>query len=194
VSPFALWGPAAGGVPVGHVVPYAGPAAATDSGDGVDLAQIAARLAAAGWLLCDGRELDRHDYPQLHGVIGTAFGGDGAAGTFRLPDLRGRFARGVDGGAGHDPDAGQRRAPAAGGASGDRVGSLQLDAFQGHEHHYTATQETGSPAEAGEAPTLAPLPDQATKGEVADSGYGQPRVAAETRPVNLALNHLIRYR
>lgn len=47
-----------------------------------------------GWLLCDGREVDRDTYPQLLAAIGTTFGaGDGST-TFNLPDLRGRFLMG----------------------------------------------------------------------------------------------------
>ncbi len=47
-----------------------------------------------GWLLCDGRELDREDYKGLFDVIGTTFGiGDGST-TFNIPDMvsDGKFA------------------------------------------------------------------------------------------------------
>lgn len=56
--------------------------------------------APPGWLICDGRALDRTDptYASLFGVIGAVYGGDGAP-TFHLPDLRGR----VIGGAGSGP-------------------------------------------------------------------------------------------
>ena len=43
----------------------------------------------------------------------------------KTPDLRGRFVRGVDSGAGQDPDAAKRTASALGGNTGDRVGSFQ---------------------------------------------------------------------
>lgn len=43
--------------------------------------------APAGYLLCDGTELNQTDYPALYAVIGQTFGGN--AGTFLLPDLRG---------------------------------------------------------------------------------------------------------
>lgn len=57
----------------------------------------------------------------------TAFSlGDGAT-TFRVPDLRGVFLRGVDGGSGHDPDAASR-------LGGDAPGSLQEDAVGEHCH------------------------------------------------------------
>ncbi len=42
-----------------------------------------------GWLICDGRSLNRADYPELFQVIGTSFGSLDAH-TFKLPDFRGR--------------------------------------------------------------------------------------------------------
>ncbi|MBM4394458.1 MAG: tail fiber protein [Deltaproteobacteria bacterium] len=52
----------------------------------------------AGWLPCDGRELSTTAYPALYAVIGETFGG--GAGTFNLPDLRGRAAIGAGAGGG----------------------------------------------------------------------------------------------
>ncbi len=42
-----------------------------------------------GWLLCDGRSLDRVEHKALFDVIGTTFGSTNAQ-NFRLPDYRGR--------------------------------------------------------------------------------------------------------
>lgn len=90
-----------------------------------------------GWLPCDGRTLDKNNpqYAPLFAVIGTIHGGS-ATPDFRLPDYRGRFLRGVDGGAGRDPDAGARAAPGDGntGNTGDRVGSVQDDLLRSHSH------------------------------------------------------------
>lgn len=80
-----------------------------------------------GWLLCDGKPMGRFDpmYNDLFKVIGNSFGaGDGST-TFNLPDLRGRFLRGVDSGTGRDPDASKRKAMNPGGKYGDKVGSVQ---------------------------------------------------------------------
>src|SRR5436853_348114 len=79
-----------------------------------------------GWLLCDGRSLSRSQFQPLFDVIGTANGGDGN--NFNLPDYRGRFLRGRDGGVNRDPDAARRTAAAPGGEAGDKVGSLQFGA------------------------------------------------------------------
>jgi microcystin-dependent protein len=69
-------------------------------------------------------------------VIGNRFGqGDGST-SFHLPDLRGRFLRGRDAGAGRDPDRNARTTMNAGGAVGDLVGSVQGDEMRSHSHGY----------------------------------------------------------
>lgn len=93
--------------------------------------------APDGFLVCDGSIVNIADYPKLYAVIGTSWGhgnevspgvSDGL--TFHLPDLRGRFLRGVDNGAGRDSDASIRTAGNAGGNTGDSVGSVQGDAIR----------------------------------------------------------------
>lgn len=59
-----------------------------------------------GWLPCDGRALSRTAYAALFARIGGFYGADDGAGTFRLPDLRGRTVFGVDGGVGRLTGAG----------------------------------------------------------------------------------------
>lgn len=82
----------------------------------------------AGWLLCDGTAISRTTYASLYSSIGTAWGSGDGSSTFNLPDLRGRFMRGRDGGAGRDPDRANRGAANAGGNTGDNVGSVQDNA------------------------------------------------------------------
>lgn len=58
-------------------------------------------LAPTGWLLCDGSEVLKTDYPLLWEVIGYNFKdpallSDQGLNTFALPDFRGRFALGMD--------------------------------------------------------------------------------------------------
>lgn len=65
--------------PIGSVVNYAGSSAPT------------------GWVLCDGRTLDTTTYAALYAVLGTTYNIGGEAATvFRVPDLRGRVAIGMD--------------------------------------------------------------------------------------------------
>ena len=103
-------------IPPGTVMPYFGDA------------------SPPGWLICDGRAVSRTEYARLFAVLGTRCGeGDGAS-TFNVPDLRGRFLRGRDGGSARDPDAASREHMAPGGAAGDAPGSVQGDAFAAHNH------------------------------------------------------------
>ena len=86
----------------------------------------------AGWLLCDGSEVNRSDYPHLYDAIGVCWGeGDGNT-TFNLPDLRGMFLRGVSGESGNDPDTDSREMlnKEKAGNSGNNVGSYQGDAIR----------------------------------------------------------------
>ena len=73
-----------------------------------------------GWLICDGSTLNALQdvmYRSLFDAIGTTWGGTGEN-DFKIPDLRGQFLRGVDAGAGNDPDAASR-------TGGDSVSSTQ---------------------------------------------------------------------
>jgi microcystin-dependent protein len=88
----------------------------------------------AGWLECNGAPVSRATYSSLFSAIGSAWGsGDGST-TFHLPDLRGRFLRGVSGTATNDPDKATRTAINSGGNTGNNVGSYQDDAFESHSH------------------------------------------------------------
>ncbi|HLX06285.1 MAG TPA: phage tail protein [Thermoanaerobaculia bacterium] len=163
-------------VPVGTVAMYAG---------ALDAAAVG-RLAEQGWLPCDGALLQIAHYEELHRAIGHSHGGEEA--KFRLPDLRGRFVRGVDAGTQRDPDAASRTASAAGGNSGDKVGSLQDDAFKKHSHKVPHYPEG-----------LHWAVDEANRYHVAkynpkEETFTQDQGGSETRPLNLGLNFIIRYR
>lgn len=55
---------------------------------------LAASVVPEGFLLCDGAEYARSEYPELFAAIGTMYGsGDGAT-TFNVPDLRNRVPAG----------------------------------------------------------------------------------------------------
>jgi microcystin-dependent protein len=107
---------AANGVPPGTILPFAGPVANIPD----------------GYLACDGSEHNISNYPSLFAAIATSWGGNGSS-TFRVPDLRGQFLRGLDQGSGNDPNAGGRTAK-NGGNSGDNVGSFQGDEVKSHNH------------------------------------------------------------
>ena len=69
-------------------------------------------------------------------VIDRYWGGDKEKREFRLPDLRGRFVRGVnhDQSQYGDPEASIRHPSADGGAAKNHVGSIQNQSFRKHRH------------------------------------------------------------
>lgn len=67
-----------------------------------------------GWKECNGDSLSTTDYANLFSVLQYAYGGSGS--TFKVPDLRGLFVRGLDRGKNVDPDG-----------SGRAIGSVQID-------------------------------------------------------------------
>lgn len=77
-----------------------------------------------GWFPCDGRELNQQIFTALFAAIRYANGGDGSN-SFKLPDYRGYFLRGVSQDSGRDPDAITRTAPASLGNAGNKPGSVQ---------------------------------------------------------------------
>jgi len=142
-------------------------------------------LEAMGWMVCDGRELPCWRYAELYAVIGMLHGGDPARGVFRLPDLRGLFVRGVDNGAGADPDTRLRtRADGTGHYAG--VGSLQLDALQVHQHGYDAPGKGALSGDKGPA-SSPPTPNTPTS----DPLSARTSVN-ETRARNMAVHYIIR--
>jgi hypothetical protein len=63
---------------------------------------FAMSAAPAGWLYCNGQQVNRVTYAALFSAIGTTYGAGNGSSTFNLPDLRGEFIRGWDNGRGID--------------------------------------------------------------------------------------------
>lgn len=162
--------------PVGTVIAYAGD------------------TAPPGWLLCNGSSYQGGSatYAALFAVIGKRFGDDGQGGTFfNVPDFRGRFLRGRAAGSNLDPDRNSRTHMSTGGAVGDAVGSVQLDAFKSHSHPYANPGVTNGHPDGGA--------DRGAHGYwVGNTGLGLTGVSGvtggnETRPVNAYVNYIIKY-
>lgn len=109
------------GVPPGTVIAFAG------------------QNIPPGYLVCDGESYAKTKYPDLYNALNGIWGNDGT--NFNVPDMRGMFIRGVDSGAGNDPDAETRVASRPGGAKGDAVGSVQGEAFKQHNHSASSANE-----------------------------------------------------
>lgn len=192
--------------PVGSVVMYLGPLAASQVSDKRSEIWPASETAAPGspfsvpggaivwtgdWLVCDGRHVLIAQYPLLSMVLDGAYDtNETPNGHFTLPDLRGAFVRGVDAGAGVDPDVHDRTSAKGQPCSG--VGSLQRDALQLHQHDYNEAVGA-TPAQSGQTAVLSLRKPSPTSGHVADGG-GPVRTSRETRPLNVAAYYLIRCR
>lgn len=169
------------GVPIGAVVPYAG----LDTG------------VPEGWRLCNGQELSRTDYPELFTVIGTLWGDGDSISTFNVPDLRGLFLRGVNQGRTGlygDPDAASR-VDYDGTIVGDRIGSFQDDAFQGHTFRIPdgiGTTGIGNTNSSGTGVIDGYVATTYAGSPQVYSNYDVPRLSKETRPGNVAVNYIIK--
>jgi phage-related tail fiber protein len=163
--------------PAGTIIPYVG------------MQSSLAGLAALGWLLCNGANVQISAYKALFDAIGTAFGGDGTT-NFNLPDLRGQFLRGVDSGAGVDPDVNSRTAQGPNGNSGGNVGSRQPQQLLNHTHYWD--RNFGQISASGSTLNIQlcdggdKSPNQGRQATTNNDGGGN-----ETRPVNVYVYYLI---
>lgn len=154
---------------------------------------FAGSAAPTGWLLCNGNAVSRTTYASLFAVIGTTYGsGDGST-TFNLPDTRGIFISGVG-------------TQTVGGVSYTRtLGTKQADQKQASSQLMTAPEYGGFMGSAsggfggGFSRSFIGVNDPAngnnfrTTGDYLTIGAnGTPRVGAETRPANIAMNQIIK--
>jgi microcystin-dependent protein len=145
------------GIPIGTILPYAG------------------GQAPYGFLLCDGSEVERAKYSDLFDIVGTRFNGNIpliGVGTFRLPDLRGRFPLGrdnmdngntvpnstggfVDAGGGNIDRVSGTAPDNVGGTGGQSSNSLTVPNLPDHEHNMRGS--TGQQYYATRIDTSVPL-------------------------------------
>ena len=168
------------GVPVGSIMPFAG---AVTSGD-------ALLEPVPGWIVCNGATLTTNaKFDNLKTVLGTAWG------TNLVPDLRGVFLRGINNGrtdAYADPD---NRA----------VGSFQDDEFKEHNHpiidpghthpylDYIRKEGKGDDDPSGNISSNNHEYNNRTTSSVTTGITIVNRGGDETRPVNAAVNFIIKY-
>lgn len=187
-------GPPGKTLPIGSILPFSGPM----------------EKIPENWWPCDGRQVAIQAAPELYQVIGIGWGGQREA-FFHIPDLRGRFLRGIDQGSGHDPDADARIAINQNGNRGDRVGSLQLSATQLPNQPFVLEKDIDHQHQAPvqdkqtETQALAPVESKAS----ADAKHGKQVTLtaldsqhhhtlvggdAETRPTNAYVYFIIKYK
>jgi len=144
-------------VPIGAILPYAG------------------TTAPDGYLFCDGSEIERTKFGDLFDIIGVFYNGAApllGVNTFRLPDLRGRFALGKDNmdNAGTIPVSTGGYVDAGGGTAG-RVPDVQ------------ATVIAGSAGQSSVGLTLANLPDHSHTLSTSTQDYAAVAVTTTLDPL-----------
>lgn len=150
-----------------------------------EVAAFARNTAPEGWLVCNGQAVSRTTYARLFAAIGTTFGAGNGSTTFNVPDLRGEFIRGWDGGKGTD--------------YGRVLGSVQGDAMRVLQGTIQFTEMiAGTPCTGVFKETRTSVPRTF---RVAGAGYtttvtmntsDQVPTASEFRPRNVALLYCIR--
>lgn len=166
-------------VPIGTILPYAGP---------ID----ALHQLPVNWMLCNGDELPQAgDYKPLFDKVGLAWGTPTVNTNFKLPDLRGIFLRGLNNNGGKDPENRQ-------------IGSIQPAATQMpknpfvnnpvNDHQHVAPTNNGQggnfevPMEARGFDYVGGAPTSLAGGHNHTITGGDQ----ETRPINAAVNWIIR--
>ena len=113
-------------MPIGAIIPY--------------ICANFSKLEPGGWFLCDGRPISslEHMTADEKAELSSLFTSAGNPNPNNLPDLRGYFLRGVDGGTGNDPGHASRT------GSGHRLGGVQDEAFKSHNHTQDNHTHTGT--------------------------------------------------
>lgn len=152
-------------VPSGSVIPFAG------------------STAPQGYLLCDGREVSRTDYPYLFDVIGTTYGeGDGST-TFNLPNLQDKFVQGAGANAvGTEMSAGLPNIEGEFGAQGSDVAiSVGTGAFRVSKNGYIDSGTSGNDSYSVK---------QSFNASRSNSIYGN---SDTVQPPAICMNYIIKY-
>ncbi|MBK9322817.1 MAG: tail fiber protein [Bdellovibrionaceae bacterium] len=144
-----------------------------------------------GYVLCDGSSYSAAGYANLAAALWDsasskyAYGGSGTypSGSFNVPDLRGKFLRGVNGGSSSDPDAASRTTNNVGGNTGNNVGSQQSDQVGPHAHNVSLVPQ---PTGGGNG-----IPQAAASGS-GGTGSTLSNGTSETRPKNVYVNFIIK--
>lgn len=129
-----------------------------------------------GWLLCNGKSISRTTYSKLFSAIGTTFGTGRDSTTFKLPDMRGLFIRGWDSTRNIDTD------------NSRRFGSIQAASIPEHKHSVSVDVNTIS-----SAPYLSATDTTYTIAKGGTSETSASGIGTDNRPINIALNYIIKY-
>jgi len=141
---------------------------------------FAGSSAPTGWLLCDGSAVSRTTYATLFALLSTTYGvGDGST-TFNVPNTSGIFISGV----------GSQTISTI--AYTRTLATRQGDVMQGHIHRINSNNGATGGFVNAVTNNIAAASDIGSGSPSTDSTNGTPRTGAETRPANIAFNHIIK--
>ena len=208
LSASQIAGAASALVPTGVVLPFAGSS------------------APAGWLLCSGQEISQTTYAGLYDVLSTAYNlqinpttgiawDTPTAGTFRVPDYRGSFLRGVGTALSKDATTlggyqGEKTAKnglAVSGGTATLTGTTTF-AASGHQHTLSTTGSDNLVVQAvttggvNKAIQTNTVPGTDLRATTAGGGTATVTISStaaslgagdnETRPLNKGVNYIIK--
>lgn len=166
-------------IPIGGIVIYAGTKLPTTTN--------------VEWRFCDGSLLEKtEEYREISELLGHRFDAEPETNHVRLPDFRGYFLRGATQSSNEepskkDPDALNRKA--FGGHKPEHVGSEQHAIVGRHIH---MSHEGDTLTADGALVTGHPICSQDTLKGNQNSLKDASRLDEDTRPINIAVNYIIR--
>lgn len=123
----------------------------------------------SGWFICNGSAISRTEYASLFAVLGTTYGNGDGSSTFNLPDLTGKFIRGL-------------------GGSAASLTLTQSDEIKSHSHQISGKTQrrntSGTGFDINQVYIGAYIPNDALSTSSVAGG-------SETRPINMAMNYII---
>jgi microcystin-dependent protein len=145
-------------------------------------------VVPSGYLLCNGSAISKTTYATLWNAIGDIYlaGRAASSTTFRLPDLRGVFIRGVGTNASYTADT----------VVGGVTGTFQYSSVQKHSHKYNMANNTASVAGAsitGNSSVWDNSSDVMNTGNILYDTDNTTVLANETRPHCIAMNYIIKF-
>lgn len=160
---------------------------------------FAGTSAPDGWAMCDGSEVSKTQYAALYAVIGDTYGTPVDSNNFVLPDLRGEFLRGLDdmgtaaGARGKDVDGtartvGQEQSHASEALSGTFEVKKNAGSFQVRDASGVFTKDNGPTVTGNNAYNATAY----STDRVTFSNSSINTSNNETRPVNIAINYIIK--
>lgn len=129
-----------------------------------------------GYLICQGQEVSRATYRKLFILFGILYGDGNGTTTFNLPDLRGKFIRGFSDGGALDTSR--------------VLGSDQSDSVGPHDHNALPPGDFIGYDPAFNTIDLPAGNNGRVDTKTDDAGTN---IGTETRPYNIAVNHIIKY-